>query len=407
MPSERTGQSDSTDAQGELEAVRDVLRAISRSPSDVEAVLGIACEHVVRLCRADFGYVFVPKGDHLRVVGASRRAPKEVLDYLRDHPIPMDRRTGVGRVMLTGKEVQIEDVDADAEWDLRDAQRLSGYRSTLSVPLRREGKVIGAFSVARVRVSRFSDHEIELVRTFADQAAIVVDSVRLLTTVQRQREELARYLPSKVAQLISSPDSSQRLAAHRSEITSVYCDLRGFTSFTSTAEPEEVISVLSAYQREMGRIVLGHDGTLEGYSGDGIMSFLNDPLPVPGHPRVGIRMALAMQDRFSELSADWERRGWELGLGIGLSSGFATVGRVGFEGYYHYTAIGNVANLAARLCSAARPGQVVISGRTLAEVEGEVEVQPLGSFELKGFSRPVEAFSVTRLVESRSSGPTG
>jgi adenylate cyclase len=392
-------------ASAQLAAVRDVLRAISRAPFDVDALLNTVCEHAVQLCHADFGYVFVPEGDHLRLAG-SARAPAEMLAEVRQHPPRIDGRTGTGRAMLTGHEVQIEDVFADPEWDFRDAQRLSGYRSTMSVPMRKEAEIIGVFSLARLAVGRYSDDEIELIKTFADQAAIVIDNVRLLRTIERQREELAHYLPSTVAKLVSSPDGASLLAAHRRDITAVFCDIRGFTGFTERAEPEEVLDVLSEYQREMGRIVLAHDGTIEHYAGDGIMSFLNDPHPVPEHPQEAVRMAVEMRDRFAELAEKWRRSDFELGLGIGLSTGYATVGRVGFEGYYLYGAIGSVANMAARLCSVAQPGQIVISGRAHARVESVVEAEPLGSFELKGFSRPVEAFLVQRLAPS-SVAPTG
>ncbi len=268
----------------QLEAVRDVLRAMSRSPFDVEALLDTMCEHAVRLCHADFGGVSVPEGDRLRLAG-SARAPAQVLAWAREHPTAIDRRTATGRVMLTGREVQIKDVFADPEWDSRDAQRMIGYRSTMSVPMHKGGQIIGVFGVVREAVGGFTDDEIELLRTFADQAAIVLDNVRLLHTIERQREELAHYLPSTVATLVSSPAGARQLAAHRREITSVFCDIRGFTAFAETAEPEEVLDVLSEYQREMGQLVLAHGGTLEHYAGDGIMAFLNDPQAVPDHAR--------------------------------------------------------------------------------------------------------------------------
>jgi class 3 adenylate cyclase len=348
----------------------------------------------------------VPDEDRLRLVG-SARAPEGLLAYVREHPIPIDRGTTVGRVVLSGREEQIEDVLADPEWNYQEAQRLGGFRSTLAVPLRKEGRLIGVFSVPRSTVGPYTNDVVEVARSFADQAAIVIDNVRLLGTIDRQREELAHYLPSTVAQLVSSPDGAGMLAAHRREITAVFCDIRGFTAFAEAAEPEEVLEVLSDYQREMGRIVLAHGGTIEHYAGDGIMSFLNDPQPVRDHPREAVAMAVAMRDRFAGLAEGWRPRGFELGLGIGLSTGYATVGRVGFEGHYLYGAIGSVANMAARLCALAQPGQVVISGRTHARVETAVKAESLGSFELKGFTRPAEAFLVERLVGSSSAVPTG
>ena len=186
---------------------------------------------------------------------------------------------------------------------------------------------------------------------------------------------------------MSSPDGASLLVAHRRDITAVFCDIRGFTAFAEAAEPEEVLDVLSEYQREMGRIVLAHHGTIEHYAGDGIMSFLNDPHPVPEHAREAVAMAIEMRDRFAELAEGWRRSGFDLGVGIGLSTGYATVGRVGFEGYYVYGVIGSVPNMAARLCALAQPGQVIISGRAYAHVESAVDAEPLGPFELKGFKK--------------------
>ena len=185
-------------AEAELAAVREVLRAISSAPFDLELVLGIASEHAVRLTNADFSFVHVPQGDELILVG-SARVPDEMLEYMRTNPVPIDRRTSTGRALLTGVEQEIPDVLADPEWDWRGGQSLGGYRSTLSVPLLKEGRVIGVFSVGRRQVGAFGQESVALLRTFADQAAIVVDNVDLLRTVERQRGELAKYLPSTVA----------------------------------------------------------------------------------------------------------------------------------------------------------------------------------------------------------------
>jgi class 3 adenylate cyclase len=300
--------------------------------------------------------------------------------------------------------VQIPDVRADPDYSYEGPRRIRGL---LGVPISFEGDLIGAIAIARLKAGRFSNEQIELVQTFADQAAIAITNARLLDAVKRQREEMSHYLPSTVADLISTPGGAVLLSAHRREISAVFCDIRGFTGFAEAAEPEEVLDVLSEYQREMGRIVLAHSGTLEHYAGDGIMSFLNDPQPVSDHPREAVLMALEMRDRFASLAKRWARNGFELGVGIGVSTGYATVGRVGFEGYYLYAAIGSVANQAARLCALATPGQVVISGRVHATVESSVTAEPLGSFELKGFRRPVEAYLVTRLAGSSSALPTG
>lgn len=381
------------DATAQLEAVRDVLRVISRSPFDVDAVLGTAVELAAKLCHADYGYVFLP-GDGVYHLSASYGGTPEQAEFERQNPSPITRGTAVGRVVLSGEATQIEDVLADPEYTYREAQRLGGYRTLLGVPIHKEDRIIGVFGLARFEVRRFAAEEIELVGTFADQAGVVLDNARLMRTIERQREELARYVPTTVARLISSPDGEQLLAGHRREISAVASDLRGFTAFAETAEPEEVVDILREHHREMGRIVLAHGGTVEHYAGDGMMVFLNDPEPVAEHPLEAVRMALAMRDRFSELAQGWARSGFELGLGIGVSVGYATLGRIGFEGHFGYAAIGSVANLAARLCAVAETGQVVLSRRAYTRVEPMVDAEPVGSVTLKGFSRPVEAFHV-------------
>ena len=381
----------------QLEAVREVLRAISRSPFDMDGVLGIVVERLARLSDADIGMVYLPAAEGYYQAAAAWGMKPEHAAYEREHPTPITPGTLVGRVVLAGDTVVIEDAASDPAYTWREGQQIGGFRTMLGVPVRKEARLIGVINVARMEVRPFSADEIELAQTFADQAAIVIDNVRLLGTIERQREELARYLPSTVANLISTPEGEQLLAGHRREVSALFCDLRGFTAFAEAAEPEEGLGVLREYHQEMGAIILRHGGTLEHYAGDGMMIFLNDPEPVADHPLVAVRMALEMRDRFAELAAGWRRQGFELGLGIGVSTGYATLGRIGFEGHYGYAVIGTVANLAARLCALAEPGHIVLSERAYARVEASCEVTALGSFELKGLRRPVEAYDLTGL----------
>ena len=188
------------------------------------------------------------------------------------------------------------------------------------------------------------------------------------------------------------------LATHRREISVVFIDLRGFTAFTDSAEPEEVMELLHAYHAIMGRIVLAHGGTLERFAGDSIMVFFNDPLPIERPAEQAVKMALSMQQAFPPLREAWRKRGFELGLGCGVAQGYATLGQIGFEGRWDYAAIGNVTNLAARLCAEAAAGQVLVCRKTFASVEDSVQAQPLGPLVLKGFMQPVPAFAVTRLL---------
>jgi class 3 adenylate cyclase len=191
------------------------------------------------------------------------------------------------------------------------------------------------------------------------------------------------------------------LQSHRREVTVVFLDLRGFTAFAETAEPEEVMSVLREYHAAMGELVLAHEGTLERFTGDGMMVFFNDPVPVPNPAERAVRMALAMRERVAELAEKWRRRGYSLDFGVGMAQGYATIGAIGFEGRWDYGAIGTVTNLAARLCGEAGPGQILAAQRLLTAVEGLIEAEPVGELGLKGFQRPVPAYSVVRLRAPR------
>jgi class 3 adenylate cyclase len=381
----------------ELEAIREVLRAIRRSPFDMEGVLEIVVERLTRLVRADYGMISVPDPDGRYRAAAGIGLNPAHAEYERQHPTPVNSHTLVGRVVLAGETVQIEDVAADPGYRWPEGQALGGFRTMLGVPIGAEERLIGVVTLARTEVRPYSAGEVELARTFADQAAIVIENVRLLRTIERQREELARYLPSTVAKLVWSAEGEKLLAGHRREVTAVFCDLRGFTAFAEAAEPEEVLRLVRQYHEEMGAIITAHHGTLEHYAGDAMMVFLNDPEPVADHPIEAVRMALEMRERFGQLSSGWRREGFELGLGIAVSVGFASLGRIGFGGHYGYAAIGSTPNLAARLCALAKPGQIVLSERVYARLEGSVTGVSLGSFELKGFRRPIGAYELTGL----------
>jgi class 3 adenylate cyclase/CheY-like chemotaxis protein len=212
---------------------------------------------------------------------------------------------------------------------------------------------------------------------------------------------LKRFFSPQLAELIVAGGTEDPLRSHRREVTVVFLDLRGFTAFAETAEPEEVMSVLREYHAAMGELVLAHEGTLERFTGDGMMVFFNDPVPVPNPAERAIRMALAMRERVGGLAAEWRRRGDHLDLGVGMAQGYATIGAIGFEGRWDYGAIGTVTNLAARLCGEAQPGQILATQRLLATVDGLVETEPVGELALKGFQRPVAAYNVLRLRAPR------
>jgi len=205
---------------------------------------------------------------------------------------------------------------------------------------------------------------------------------------------LKRFFSPQLAELIVSGGAEDPLKTHRREVTVAFLDLRGFTAFAETSEPEEVMGVLREYHAEMGKLILAHEGTLERFTGDGMMIFFNDPIQVSNPAERAIRMALKMRERVGELAAKWRKRGYELDLGIGIAQGYATIGGIGFEGRWDYGAIGTVTNLASRLCGEAKPGQILVSQRLLETVEDLVEVEPVGELTLKGFHRPITAYNI-------------
>jgi adenylate cyclase len=254
-------------------------------------------------------------------------------------------------------------------------------------------------ALTRNEVRPFDEGAIHLATGFSDQAAIGIHNARLLATIERQRSQLSRFLSPPVAALVSSTDGEAMLAGHRREITAMFCDLRNFTAFSETAEPEEVLGFLRAYHAAMGQLIVEHEGTLEHFAGDGFMTFFNDPLLQPDHAARAARMAVAMRTRFAELSADWRKRGYVLEIGIGIATGYATLGRIGFEGRYDYGAIGNAIILASRLSGEAGPGEILIAQRTYAAADDAIAAEFVGDRTLKGFSRPVQTYAVTGAVD--------
>jgi class 3 adenylate cyclase len=208
---------------------------------------------------------------------------------------------------------------------------------------------------------------------------------------------LKRFFSPQLAEAILNGGADDPLKSHRREVTVVFLDLRGFTAFAETAEPEEVMGVLREYHAAMGELILAHEGTLERFTGDGMMIFFNDPVPVPNPQERAVRMAVAMRERVDDLMRGWRKRGYELDFGVGIAEGYATIGAIGFEGRWDYGAIGMVTNLAARLCGEAQPGQILVSRRLHGVVEDFVTAEPVGELSLKGFSRPVTAYNVTGL----------
>jgi class 3 adenylate cyclase len=221
----------------------------------------------------------------------------------------------------------------------------------------------------------------------------VSDQVAEIDRVSR----LKRFLSPQVAELLVSAGDEQILKSHRRDISVVFCDLRGFTALTETAEPEEVMGVLGEYHACLGALIHKHEGTLDKFAGDGLMVVFNDPLPCDQPTARAVRMAIEMRDGIESLAAKWRKYGHQLGFGIGIAHGYATIGRIGFEGRYDYSAIGSVVNLASRLCGEAQSGQILVASKAFMAIEDLVEAQLIGELSLKGFRQPVAAYDVRAL----------
>jgi len=372
-------------------------------------------ERARRLCEADSGQLALPVGDDYRAAAVSAMSP-ELAAIVRARSYAPGRGTTVGRALLQRQTVQIADIGADSE-HVTYASSI-GLRTVIGVPLLREGEPVGAFGLTRRDVRPFTDKQITLLQNFAAQAVIAMENARLLGELQQRTDEVAelnrglearvaeqveelgrvgrlkRFLAPQLAELIVSQGDEKILESHRREIVVVFCDLRGYTAFTETAEPEEVLDFLREYHGALGPLVTQFEGTLDQFSGDGIMVFFNDPVPIPDPAERAVRMAMAMREAAGALIADWRRRDRELGFGAGIAQGYATLGQIGFAERSGYTAIGTVCNLAARLCAEAKDGQILIAGRVAAAVEKIIALDDLGSLALKGLTQPVSAFNV-------------
>jgi adenylate cyclase len=282
----------------------------------------------------------------------------------------------------------------------------------------KDNEAIGILGIYRQEVRPFTDRQIELVKNFAAQAVIAIENARLLNDLNKLNQQLEqrvadqvgeiermgrlrRFLPPQVADLIVASGTEKQLESHRREITALFCDLRGFTGFSESSDPEDVMALLRDYHAAIGKIIIKYSGTLERYAGDGVMVIFNDPVPVENPALQAVLMALDMRSAIEALMEKWQRLGHDIGFGIGIAHGFATLGTIGFESRYDYAAIGTVSNVASRLCDEAKPGQILISSRVLLAVEKAVTVEAVGEFELKGIRRPMQAYNVLEALSSK------
>ena len=395
-------------------ATADVLKVISRSTFDLQIVFSTLVELAVRVSDGYDAVILVCEGDALVVRAHKGPIPQ---DFKK---LPLTRTWVAGRATVDGKAVHVHDLIAEGE-EFPEGHALAlrmGHRTILSVPLLRGDETIGCLTVRRTEVRPFTDKQITLVTTFADQAVIAIENARLLKELRERTDEvetlnqqleqrvadqvgeiermsrLRRFLPPQVADLIVASGSEKQLESHRREITALFCDLRGFTGFTESAVAEDVMALLRDYHTAIGQLVIKYNGTLERYAGDGVMVIFNDPVPVENPALQAVLMALEVRDAIGSLTETWRRWGHEIGFGIGIAHGFATLGTIGFEGRFDYAAIGTVSNVASRLCDEAKPGQILISPRVLTKAENAVTIEPVGEFELKGIRRPLAAYNV-------------
>lgn len=281
----------------------------------------------------------------------------------------------------------------------------AGADEYLTKPVNQAALVARVKSMLRVK----GLHDVaqdQAARLEAQSAELAEWNSRLEERVAQQRQELERlshlkrFFSPQLASHIVASGNDHLMASHRREITVVFCDLKGFTAFSETAEPEEVMRVLSEYHNAVGPLTFEYEATLEHIVGDGLTAFFNDPVTCADPATRAVRMVVAMRREIERLVTAWSKRGHDVGCGFGIAMGYATCGQIGFEGQFHYGAIGSVLNLASRLCDKAESGQILVTQRVCAEVETLATIESLGDFTLKGFRKPIPVFSVTGLVES-------
>jgi class 3 adenylate cyclase len=404
-------------------ATAEVLGVINASPGDLTPVFDAMLEKAMRLCGAAFGQLNMYDGQQFHTV-AHRGVPALFAEHLTRGPRVYGPGTAPARMLagervIYNRDLKDDEVYRSGEPNRRALVDLGGARSSLQVALVKDETLLGAFTLFRQEVRPFTEKQAALVQSFAAQAVIATENARLLGELRQRTDEVAelnrglearvaeqveelgrvgrlkRFLAPQLAELIVSQGDEKILESHRREIVVVFCDLRGYTAFTETAEPEEVLDFLREYHGALGPLVAQFEGTLDQFSGDGIMVFFNDPVPIPDPAERAVKMAVAMRETAGTLITSWRRRrGRALGFGVGIAEGYATLGQIGFAERSGYTAIGTVCNLAARLCAEAKDGQILLAQRVAVAVEETTPVEEVGELTLRGLTQPVVAYNV-------------
>jgi class 3 adenylate cyclase/HAMP domain-containing protein len=423
----------------ELKVLEEVGRAVASS-LDLNAVLPTVASRALEITHADavliYSYDAAKHQFNLaESIGIDKAAEGAHLAIDEDGSV-------LGHAAAKGEPIAIPDLATSADNLLRDVAIAAGFHSVLVVPLVDQKGILGSLVVLRKDAGEFTANLIGLMRTFAHQSVLAMRNARLFSEVDHKGRELAaahstvqqqaatlqeqteqlkdwnksledrvekqlgeierirkleRFLAPQVAQLIASSDGHEGLLdSHRREVTVVFCDLRGFTAFTETTEPEEAMNVLREYHAALGELIFKYEGTLDRYAGDGVMILFNAPIQFPDHVQRAVKMAVEMRDSIGALTQKWRNRGHSLGFGVGIALGYATLGQIGFEQRLEYAAIGSVTNLASRLCDEAKANQIVVSRRVFGMVEQWAEGKELDELVLKGFNHPILAVEILR-----------